>query len=120
MKGAFIMSHRTKRSPEEKAAVIQRYLRGEISAAMAAEIAELSNESFLTELYNSGKNFNKTSGGSRMMNSRKTTLEERIRIAKDCIESGYDCGSIAKKYDVAYQQVYTWVKKYTKLGNAGL
>lgn len=55
-----------------------------------------------------------------MKNSRKTTMEERIKIAKECIESGYDYGEIAKKYDVGYQQVYTWVKKFTDLGNAGL
>ena len=36
MKGAFIMTHRTKGSPEEKAAAMLRYLRGEISAAVAA------------------------------------------------------------------------------------
>ena len=55
-----------------------------------------------------------------MKKSRKTTQEERIQIVKDCIDSGYDYGEIAKKYDVEYQQVYTWVKKFTKLGNAGL
>ncbi|MBR0577414.1 transposase [Proteiniclasticum sp. BAD-10] len=55
-----------------------------------------------------------------MKKSRKTTLEERIQITKDCIASGYDYGGIALKYDVGYQQVYTWVKKFTKLGNAGL
>jgi len=180
MKGAFIMSHRTKGSPEEKADLIQRYMKGELSTTMAAKVAGVSIESFRDwirlykqegslgllstgknrtysselkrravdaylsgegslhaicekfkirskqqlrdwiKLYNSGKNFNKRSGGSRMRNSRKTTLEERVQIVKDCIESGYDYGEIAKKYDVGYQQVYTWVKKYTKLGNAGL
>lgn len=33
------MSRKAKGSPEEKVAVIQGYLRGEISAAMAAEIS---------------------------------------------------------------------------------
>lgn len=55
-----------------------------------------------------------------MVKSRKTTQEERIQIAKDCIESGYDYGEIAKKYNVGYQQVYTWVKKFAELGKAGL
>jgi len=36
MKGAFIMSHRTKGSPEEKAAALLRYMRGKISATVAA------------------------------------------------------------------------------------
>lgn len=72
------------------------------------------------KLYNSGKKLNSMSGGSRMKKSRNTTLEERIQITQDCIASGYDYGGIALKYDVGYQQVYTWVKKFTKLGNAGL
>lgn len=54
------------------------------------------------------------------MGSRKTTLEERIKITKECIESGYDYGEIAKKYEVGYQQVYTWVKKFTEHGEGGL
>lgn len=72
------------------------------------------------KLYNSGKKLNSMSGGSRMKKSRNTTLEERIQITQDCIASGYDYGGIALKYDVGYQQVYTWVKKFIKLGNAGL
>jgi transposase-like protein len=55
-----------------------------------------------------------------MKSSRETTLEERVQIVKDCIESGYDYGSIAKKYDIWYQQVYTWVKKFNVKGNPGL
>jgi transposase-like protein len=179
MKGAFIMPHKTKSSPEEKALLIKKYLAGEISVAAASEIAGVNktsfgnwirlykqegslglinngkNRSYSPEikmqavsaylsgegslrdiaarfkmrskdqlcdwiiLYNSGKNFKNMSGGSRMK-SRKTTLEERIKITKECIESGDDYGEIAKKYDVGYQQVYTWVKKFKELGNVGL
>jgi transposase-like protein len=180
MKGVFIMSHRTKGSPEEKVAIIQRYLSGEISAAVASEVAGVNQESFRgwvrlynqegptgllntgrnreyspelkrdaveaylsgegsyysiclkfkiraerqlrywIKLYNSGKKLKRESGGSRMKSSRKTTLEERVQIVKDCIESGYDYGSIAKKYNVGYQQVYIWVKKYAEKGDPGL
>ena len=55
-----------------------------------------------------------------MKNTRKTTQEERARIAKDCIENGSNYGEIAIKYQVSYQNVYTWVKKYRELGEAGL
>jgi transposase-like protein len=60
------------------------------------------------------------SGGSRMKNTRKTTQEERIEIAKDCIANGHNYGETALKYQVSYQQVYTWVKKFSELGEAGL
>ena len=55
-----------------------------------------------------------------MKKSRNTTLEERLEIVKDYIESGCNYGEIAEKYDVGYQQVYTWVKKFTELGAPGL
>ena len=34
--------------------------------------------------------------------------------------NGSNYGEIAIKYNVSYQQVYTWVKKFTELGEAGL
>lgn len=52
--------------------------------------------------------------------TRKTTKEERVQIAKECIGSGNNYGEIAIKYQVSYQQVYTWVRKYMELGEAGL
>ena len=55
-----------------------------------------------------------------MKNTRKTTLEERVQIAKECIENGNNYGEIAIKYEVSYQNVYAWVKKYRELGEAGL
>lgn len=73
------------------------------------------------KVYNNGKDFkHKMSGGSRMKNTRKTTQEVRIEIAKDCIANGYNYGETALKYQVSYQQVYTWVKKFSELGEAGL
>ena len=73
------------------------------------------------KMYNSGRDFkHKMSGGSRMKKSRQTTQEERVRIAKECIENGDNYGEIAIKYQVSYQNVYSWVKKYRELGEAGL
>ena len=73
------------------------------------------------KVYNSGRDFKrKMSGGSRMKNTRKTTQEERVRIAKECIENGSNYGEIAIKYQVSYQNVYSWVKKYRELGEVGL
>ena len=73
------------------------------------------------KVYNSGRDFkHKMSGGSRMKSTRKTTQEERVQIAKECIENGDNYGEIAIKYQVSYQNVYSWVKKYRELGEAGL
>lgn len=55
-----------------------------------------------------------------MKDTRKTTQEERVQIARECIENGNNYAEIAVKYQVSYQNVYTWVKKYRQLGEAGL
>lgn len=55
-----------------------------------------------------------------MKQGRETTREERVSIAKDCLENGSNYGETAVKYNVSYQQVYTWVKKFRELGEAGL
>ena len=110
-------------SPELKRKAVEAYLSGKGSTRSVCEEYKIRSTRQLRDwikMYNSGKNLKNMSGGSRMVKSRKTTQEERIQIAKECIESGHDYGEIAKKYDVGYQQVYTWVKKFTELGNAGL
>ena len=51
---------------------------------------------------------------------QKTTLEERKEIVEYCISHDRDYKNTAALYDVSYSQVYTWVKKYTADGDAGL
>ena len=68
--------------------------------------------------YNSHKEL-KTSGtgGTPIMtNGRKTTYDERVEIVKYCIEHQNNYAETAQKYQVSYQQVYTWVSKYENGG----
>jgi transposase-like protein len=51
---------------------------------------------------------------------RKITLAERKEITEYCIAHGKDYKGTAALYDVSYNQVYTWVKKYLESGEAGL
>ena len=112
-------------SAELKLQAVEAYLLGEGSIRNVCEKYLIRSTSILRswiKVYNSGKDFNKhkMSGGSRMKKTRKTTQEERIKIAKDCIANGKNYGETALKYQVSYQQVYTWVKKFSELGEAGL
>ena len=43
-----------------------------------------------------------------MKQGRGTTQEECVRIVKDCPASGKDCGEMALKYKISYQQVRSW------------
>lgn len=51
---------------------------------------------------------------------RKTTQKERKEIVEYCIAHGKDYKGTAALYDVSYDQVYAWVKKYVAAGEDGL
>ena len=111
-------------SDELRLAAVLSYLNGEGSLSRIAAKYGLRNPSQLSawiKMYNDGKDFShKMSGGSRMKTSRPTTKEERIKIVKECIENGRNYGEAAIKHRVSYQQVYNWVKRFEKFGEAGL
>ena len=116
--------HNTVYTEELKMVAVREYLDGkgsqqEISAKYGLRSTrQLHN---WIKVYNSGRDFShKMSGGSRMKQGRETTQEERIAIAKDCLENGSNYGETAIKHNVSYQQVYSWVKKFRELGEAGL
>lgn len=116
--------HNTVYNPELKSNAVSDYLAGKGSIQTIAAKYGLRSPQTLEnwiKVYNSGKDFeHKMSGGSRMNKARKTTFQERITIVKDCLENGSNYGETAMKYNVSYQQVYTWVKKFSQLGEAGL
>ncbi len=51
---------------------------------------------------------------------RRTTLEERKAIVAYCIAHNKDYTGTAARYEVSYNQVYSWVKKYDAHGEDGL
>jgi transposase len=55
-----------------------------------------------------------------MTKGRKTTLEERVEIVEYCIEHELDYIRTAEQFEVSYQQVYTWMKKYKEQGISAL
>ncbi|HEX9060052.1 MAG TPA: helix-turn-helix domain-containing protein, partial [Clostridia bacterium] len=57
-----------------------------------------------------------TGGMPIMTNGRKTTYDERIEVVKYCIEHQNNYAETAQKYQVSYQQVYTWTSKYENNG----
>lgn len=80
-----------------KEAAVKAYLSGEGSLTQICEKYEIRSEKQLhhwIQVYNGHKEFRTQTGGSRMTKARKTTLEERIAIAKECIASGKNYGEI--------------------------
>ena len=68
-----------------------------------------------SELKDSGKGLSKS-----MAKGRKTTVEERIEIVKACVANGKNYQETAVQYDVSYQQVYQWVRKFEQDGERAL
>lgn len=51
---------------------------------------------------------------------RKTTIKERKEIVEYCINHNCNYKETASIYDVSYNQVYSWVRKYEEKGENGL
>jgi transposase len=129
-----------KLSVENRVNIVEQYVRNEIGISRAAQDAGVSQETMGSmieigkkyglrsktqlqnwlKVYNTHKDFKSTSGGSTMSKGRMTTIDERLKIVLDCLENGKDYGAMAIKYQVSYQNVYQWVKRYAELGEAGL
>ena len=55
-----------------------------------------------------------------MTKGRKTTVEERIEIVKACLANGKNYQETAAQYEVSYQQIYLWVRKFEQNGEEAL
>ena len=112
-------------SREVKIAAVQDYLSGEFSLREVTRKYRLSSRSVLrnwvkkytshSELQDSGKGMSQT-----MTKGRKTTVEERIKIAKACLTNGKNYQETAAQYGVSYQQVYQWLRKFEVDGEEAL
>ena len=115
-----------KYSKATKLAAVDEYLAGKGSLTKICTTYKISDTKTLRawiKCYNSGKELKERSSSERgvtMKKGRKTTLEERTEIVAFCIANGKDYGLTAEKYEVSYQQVYSWVRKYEAKGTDGL
>ena len=120
----FFTGGKNKHYPQElKEAAVKDYLAGKGSLREICKIYKIRDKMQLKDwikVYNGHKELKTTTGGSRMTKARKTTLEERIAIARECIASGRNYGEMAIKHNVSYQQVYNWTNKFVELGEDAL
>ena len=111
-------------SKELKQSAVEDYLSGnysmfDIVAKYGCGLAVFKNwlktYTSHSELKDSDKGLSQT-----MTKGRKTTVEERIEIAKACLANGKNYQETAAQYEVSYQQVYQWVRKFEEHGEQGL
>ena len=114
---------KTHYSPEFKEKLVQEYLEGQGSYRDISRKYHLRNDCQLkawVHKYNNHEDFKRTSGGSRMKATKETTQEERIQIAKYCLENGKEYGAAAIQFGCSYQQARNWTLRFEKMGEAGL
>lgn len=112
-------------SSEIKLQVVQDYLSGKYSQN---EIIGKYRMASRTQLRNWIKKYNshsglrpyKNGGAAAMTKGRTTTWEERINIVLYCLANNRDYQKTVSQYQVSYQQVYQWVKKYEDGGQDAL
>lgn len=125
-KSAFIGTAKNRKYTEAfKIKVVNAYLRKEGSTQDLAIRFKIPSKTTVYEWvlkYNNHEKLKATGiGGRAIMNKgRTTTYDERVEIIKYCIEHENNCVKAAKRYNVSYQQVYAWMKKYKLKGIEGL
>ena len=111
-----------KYSVELKIQAVQSYLNGEGGLdAVCRKYGILSNHQLRDWIlwYNGHRKFKERTsakGEIYMTKGRKTTQEERAEIVAFCIEHNKDYGLTVETYNVSYQQIYAWVRKYEEGG----
>lgn len=113
-----------KYSQELKMEAVKYYLNGKAGLKPTCKKFNISDPSVLRQWikhYTSGKR-NKSTGKGRstMKTGRKTTFKERIEIVQFTIAHDFDYQQAVDNYQVSYQQVYSWVRKYKRDGEQAL
>lgn len=100
---------------------VKDYLNGIASLEMICGKYKIATTSTLLswiKKYNGYGSFNShcERGDKHMANGRNTTYEEKIEIVAFCIANNDNYQMTSEKFQVSYQQVYSWVKKYKDSG----
>ena len=121
---AFLPTNKHRKyTPELKEKVVKEYLAGHGSLLTLCEKYKIRSTTQILrwiKRYNRHEDFYRRGGHRNMTKVRKTTQQERVRIAKECLAAGRNYGEVAEKYQLSYQQVYTWTNKFAELGEAGV
>ena len=123
---AFLKEKKNQYSADFKIFCVEQYMQGNMSMEDIIVTYNISSDSVLQNwisCYNANrkfKNYNPKKEVYMAEARRKTTIEERKEIVKYCLAHDRNYKETASNYDVSYNQVYTWVKKYDIKGEAGL
>lgn len=121
-----IINHNNRHYPESLIVqAVEDYLGGGDSQSQICSKYKISHHGLLQQWikkYNSHGTFKSRNvqGERAMTKGRKTTYEERTEIVAFCIANNDNYQLTADKFQVSYQQVYTWTQKYKTKGYEAL
>lgn len=123
--GLEIKTHFNRYSAELKLQAIQDYLSGNYSQYQIIDRYKIASRTQLARWinkYNSHSSLrsNENGGTRAMTKGRSTNWKERIDIVLYCISHNHDYQNTSENYQVSYQQIYQWVKKYEDGGEDAL
>jgi transposase len=110
---------------ELKLQAVQEYLSGNYTQTEIIDKYKISGRKQLQDWlskYNSHSSLKsyKSGGTHAMTKGRSTNWKERIDIVLYCLSHNHDYQNTSNIYQVSYQQVYQWVKKYEDGGEDAL
>ena len=115
--------HKNKKySSELRLKAVEDYLSGKGTMKQIREkYGIIANKQLINWIlwYNGHKEYKERSsakGEIYMTKGRKTTQEDRAEIVAFCIEHNKDYGLTVGTYNVSYQHIYAWVRKYEEGG----
>lgn len=110
--------HNQKYSLATKLSVVKAYLSRKYTNQEILQRYQIKNISQLHQWvisYNNGKLIvNQTTRKRVRKMGRKVTFDEKKKVVQWTIEHGNNYKAAAEKYDISYQRVYSWVRKYQK------
>jgi transposase-like protein len=111
-------------SAELKLQAVKDYLYGGLSQYQVIDKYKIASRNQLSrwiKKYNGHSSLKANTGGkTAMIKGRSTTWQERIDIVLYCLAHQQDYRKAANQFQVSYQQVYGWVKKYELGGQDAL
>lgn len=111
---------------ELKLRAVEDYLSGGGSLDAMCRKYGISSHAVLQQwvtLYNQGHRdfkMRRAQEEKNMTESKRLSQEEKVQAVLYCIEHGLDYRQTSEQFQIAYQQIYSWVKKYQKQGETGL
>lgn len=122
--GLEIRAHNRSYSAELKLQAVKDYLSGGLSQQQVIDKYEIASRNQLSrwiQKYNGHSSLQVYTGGKiAMTKGRSTTWQERIDIVLYCLANKRDFKKTANDFQVSYQQVYGWVRKYEAGGQEAL